>query len=232
MLALIPARGGSKGIPKKNIKDLWGEPLIFHTIKAALAADSIDRVIISTDDTEIADLVSRFDVEIPFLRPKELACDDSLAIDNYIYTIERLNSEYKEELYEFTVLLPTSPLRLPDDIDEAVALYYKKNADSVISCTELAHPMEWIFKIDAGGVVFRDREPDPQKRMNRQFTRKNYVPNGAIYVFNFLSLKANYSYYSHKTFAYVMPAERSVDIDTEFDFELAEFFLKKREENA
>jgi len=232
MLAIIPARGGSKGIPGKNIKLLCGKPLIVYTIEAAMDAKSIDQIILSTDDPEIARIASKYNVEIPFMRPKELAQDNSLAIDNYIYTIERLNREFDCNYEEFVVLLPTVPSRTSEDIDRAIELFYQKGADSVISSTILHHPLEWTFSINDDGIIQRNSEIDRKKMMNRQETKHVYIPNGAVYVFKFSLLKEINSYYSKKTYAYVMPPERSVDIDTELDFKFAQFLISQQVSDA
>lgn len=232
MLAIIPARGGSKGIPGKNIRLLCGKPLIAYTIEAAMAAHTIGRVILSTDDPQIAQIAGKYNVEIPFMRPKELAQDDSLAIDNYIYTIDRLNTEFNNNYGEFVALLPTVPLRTSQDIDNAVELFSQKNADSVISCTKLHHPLEWVCSINDDGVIHRDKKADIKKMMNRQESGQGYIPNGALYVFNYSLLKENYSYYSDKTYAYVMPPERSIDIDTELDLKFVEFLMGQGISNA
>ena len=123
MLAIIPARGRSKGVPKKNIRTLGGKPLIHWTIEAAMKADRISRVILSTDDEEIAELCRPTGIEIPFMRPEELAQDNSLAIDNYLYTIERLRNDSQYEDDEFTVLLPTVPFRTSKDIRGFIKIF-------------------------------------------------------------------------------------------------------------
>lgn len=227
MLAIIPARGGSKGLPGKNIKLLCGKPLIAHTIEAAMAAKTVDRIIVSTDDPEIAQIAHQYDVEIPFMRPKELAQDNSLAIDAYIYTIDRLNREFNNNYKEFVLLQPTSPLRIAQDIDNAVELFFQKKADSVISCAVLSHPMEWVCNINDDGVMQRLKEGDGKIMKNRQDSKRYYMLNGAVYVFNYFLLKEKYTYYSDKTYAYVMPPERSIDIDTELDFKFAEFLMTR-----
>jgi len=227
MLAIIPARGGSKGVPGKNIKLLDGKPLIAYSIEAAQASQSIDRIIISTDDSKIVEVTERYKVEIPFMRPKELAEDNSLGIDTYIYTIDRLNVEFNNAITEFAVLLPTTPFRTANDIDNAVKLFRQKKADSVISCSILDHPFEWACDINNQGVIRRINMVDVKKVMNRQALSMKYLPNGAVYVFKHALLKEKYSYYSEKTFAYVMPRERSIDIDTELDFKFAEFLASQ-----
>lgn len=126
MIALIPARGGSKGLPRKNIKLLNGKPMLAYTIEAALNSKYITDVIISTDDQEIYDIALSCGAKDTFLRPRELAEDNSLAIDNYIYTIGRLEKEYNYNIESFIVLQPTSPLRSTDDIDNSIHLFNEK----------------------------------------------------------------------------------------------------------
>jgi N-acylneuraminate cytidylyltransferase/CMP-N,N'-diacetyllegionaminic acid synthase len=224
MLAIIPARGGSKGVPKKNIRLLGGKPLIQWTIEAAMHATNLDRVILSTDDEEIAEVCKPLGVEIPFMRPKELARDDSRGIDTYIYTIDRLNEKLDYGYKEFVVLQPTSPLRLPEDIDNSIDLYLRKKADSVISCVEMSHPPLWTLKMDNKGIISNYFDFD-DSGLNRQDLNPAYFPNGAVHVLKYSLVKEKHTYYSNNTFAYVMPQERSVDIDCEIDFKFAEFLM-------
>lgn len=225
MIAIIPARGGSKGLPGKNIKKLLDKPLIAWTIEAAKKSKYIDRIIVSTDDTEIAEIAKQYGAEIPFLRPKELASDTSLAVDNYIYTINRLKREENIDIERFVVLQPTSPLRIAADIDNAIELFEKKNADSVISYTKEAHPVTWHKYIDQEGKM---EDILPNTIANRQENRISYYPNGAVYVFR-SDLIYKRTYTSKKTFAYIMPRNRSVDIDYQEDFDYVEFLLSRCE---
>ena len=153
MIAIIPARGGSKGLIKKNIRLLGNQPLIHWTIKSALSSKYISKVILSTDDKEIARSCRSTGVEIPFMRPKKLAQDKSLAIDTYLYTIKKLKKEFEYKNDEFIVLLPTTPFRNSNDIDKAIRIFYKKNASSLISCREMNHPISWSFSIDKFGII-------------------------------------------------------------------------------
>ena len=226
MLAIIPARGGSKGLPGKNIKPLCGKPIIAYTIEAAQAAKSIDCLILSTDDEEIAEVAQKFGVGIPFMRPAELAKDTSLAIDNYIYTVNQFNTESSKQYDDFIVLQPTSPFRTAADIDNAVELFREKNADSVISVCEASHPPVWAKKIDHPGVLKDYFDIDIGNR-NRQELELAYMPNGAIFILKLSLLKSHCSYYSNRTYAYVMPQEKSIDIDTFLDFEFAEFLMSR-----
>ena len=224
MIAIIPARGGSKGLPGKNIKLLNEKPLMVYTIEAALQSKLIHRVIVSTDDKKIADIAIASGAEVPFLRPGYLSTDTALAIDNYIYTLDRLNKGTREQISEFIVLQPTSPLRTSSDIDNAIELFKQKNADSVISYTEESHPVFWHKKINKD-LSFIDIFKN--KLANRQDFEKSYYPNGAVFVFK-TDLIKNKKYYSKKSFAYIMPRRRSVDIDTLDDFKFAEFLFSQK----
>lgn len=225
MIAIIPARGGSKGLPNKNIKYLAGKPLIAYTIEAAKKSKYIDRIIISTDSEEIGLVAESYGAEVPFLRPRHLASDDSKAIDTYFYTIELLKKEYDLAITDFIVLQPTSPLRTSDDIDSAIKLFRENKADSVISFCEASHPPIWAKKIRDQRVSDYFNETSGNK--NRQEHENAFIPNGAIFIFNYQFLKTKGSYYSDNTIPYIMPIERSVDIDTLVDFEYAEYLIIK-----
>lgn len=223
MIAIIPARGGSKGVKKKNIRSLGGKPLIHWTINAAMKANGVSRVILSTEDNEIAELCRPTGIEIPFMRPKKLAQDNSLAIDTYIYTLEKLTNEFQYDKDEFIVLLPTNPFRDSIDIENAINIFYDKKADSVVSCCKLNYSSNWIFQVDQKGLIKKNE----QQLKNRQDEELNYLPNGGIFILKNSIIKSSYNYYSDKTYAYVMPEERSLDIDTENDFRFAEFLVSE-----
>lgn len=227
MLAIIPARGGSKGVPRKNIKDLAGKPLIFYTIQAAKESKYINRIIVSTDDEEIAEVALNFGAEVPFLRPEELATDNAKAIDNYIYTIDRLNKMNGDLIDDFIVLQPTSPLRNSIDIDNAIEIFKKNNADTVISVVKAEHPPTWYKTISSEGILV-DYFKSTDNSLNRQEAEETYLPNGAIYIFKFEALRKNYGYYNSKTYPYVMEQGNSIDIDTIMDFKLAELLIAER----
>lgn len=179
MIAIVPARGGSKGLPGKNIKDLCGKPMIAYTIEEALKSKYITEVIISTDCKEIEEIAIKYGAKSPFLRPSFLASDTALAIDNYIYTIDRLNKDFNYNIKDFVVLQPTSPLRKKEDIDGAIELFKNKKTHSVISYTEEHHPLQWHKYINEDGTfenIFKDTI------QNRQEIKKSYYPNGAVFV--------------------------------------------------
>lgn len=222
MIALIPARGGSKRLPNKNIKLLNGKPLIAYTIEAALQAKEISRVIVSTDYEDIKKVALQYGAELPFLRPDFLATDGSSSLDVFRYTIKRLEEEENRVIDNFVVLQPTSPLRTNKHIDEAIALFKKKQAKAVVSYCKEFHSIFWHKKIDSKGKVINIFEGDFSK--NRQEIEETYFPNGAIYVFD-----KNYIFttidYSTDCYAYIMDRKHSIDIDTIDDFEYAEFLM-------
>ncbi|MEL6255797.1 MAG: acylneuraminate cytidylyltransferase family protein [Bacteroidota bacterium] len=226
MLAIIPARGGSKGLPGKNIKNLLGKPLIAWTIEAALKSSSLSRLIISTDDPKIAEIAISYGADCPFMRPEELATDSAKAIDTYIYTLDRLMSESGIDIPNFMVLQPTSPLRTANDIDEAVELFKEKKADSVISYVEEAHPIGWHKYVNDEGKL--EEVQIQNQLLNRQAHRKSYYPNGSIYVFSYELIKSG-KYFSDNSYAYIMDRFRSVDVDVQDDFDYAEFLLMKKQ---
>ncbi|MES9857778.1 MAG: acylneuraminate cytidylyltransferase family protein [Sedimenticola sp.] len=226
MLAIIPARGGSKGLPGKNVRPLGGMPLICHSIKAALAASTISRVIVSTDDDEIASISKNCGAEVPFIRPTNLAGDNSMVMDAYLHVVDKITDDTKKPVESFVALLPTAPLRLPKDIDGAVDIFKMNKADSVISVTESSVPVQWYRRITNEGIL-SDYLPEFNAVVNRQELEQTYVPNGAIYVFRTEVLRATRQYYMKKTYPYIMPHERSVDIDVLLDFEWAAFCLER-----
>lgn len=227
VLALITARGGSKGIPRKNIVPLAGKPLIAWTIEAARQSPSVDRVVVSTDDPEIAEISRAFGAEAPFLRPAELAQNDSPHIDTIIHGVKWMEERQGYTPDYVLLLQPTSPLRTSDDIEAAVALAVGKQADAVVSvCLSPAHPY-LMRRVEADGKL-KEYEPRPPGYLRRQVLPPVYVENGAIYLVDREVLVRDRSWYSNKTYAYIMPAERSIDVDTMWDLKLAAWLLTEK----
>jgi len=226
MLAIIPAREGSKRVVGKNIRPLGGIPLLAHTIKAAIKSKKIDRVIVSTDSQSIAEIAMEYGAEVPFLRPKSIAQDETVMLDVLNYMLERLKIENGEIIDSFVALQPTSPFRNSFDIDSAIELFCNNNTDSVISFTKEAHPPEWnrIINDDSTFSNFISEEI-----YNRQVYKWVYRFNGAVYVYKSELIK-NSLMYNDTSLAYVIPEERSLDIDTENDFMYAEFLINKAQQ--
>jgi CMP-N-acetylneuraminic acid synthetase len=223
-LAIIPARGGSKGLLGKNIRPLAGVPLIAHTIKAAQGAQTVDRIIVSTDDEAIAEIARDAGAEVPFIRPAHLSDDKSSGVDVCLHALAHANNslDYNPELVIF--LQPTSPLRSSADIDAAVKLLRNSDVTSVVSVKAVTEYPQWMKKMDAEqrlSPLFDDLIATPA----RQDLAKSYILNGAIYTSTATFLGKNQSFYDNDTRGYLMPEDRSIDIDTLDDFLMAEALL-------
>ena len=224
MLAIIPARRGSKGLPGKNIRQLNGKPLIAYTIAAALEAKNTGRIIVSTDSEEIMEIALEYGAECPFLRPAKLSTDQARGIDVIRHAITTLEHGDPTAIPAFVILQPTSPLRTAADIDNAITLFREREADSVISYCQESHPISWHKYLTDDGrleAIF-DKRSD-----NRQEERPSYYPNGAIYVLK-RSLLEKESFYTEKSYAYLMDSNRSIDIDNLDDFNYAAYLMKHK----
>lgn len=228
IIAIIPARGGSKGLTKKNIKSLNGKPLIFYTIEEAKKSVYIDKVVVSTDDEEIADIAKQIGAEVPFLRPKELAKDDTPGIYPIVHAVKWIIKE-KNYIPEYVVnLQPTSPLRTADDIDKAIEKIMNSNFNYLVSVCEAQHHPYWMKTIEQD--MLKDFvEQGSDKALRRQDLPQVYSLNGAVYVYKTETLLMNPFMTDEKVLPYIMPKERSVDIDDFYDFKFAELLIKERE---
>lgn len=225
ILALIPARGGSKGLPGKNILSFCGKPLISRTIVQAQKSRYLDKVVISTDDKAIAAVSLEYGACVPFLRPKKLATSASNMIDVVLHCLDFLRRE--KEQYDIIILLqPTSPLRISEDIDRAIELFFEKKASSVVSVCSTEHHPWWSASLTKDSKIEKFLGHGNLHK-NRQALPNYYRINGAVYVTTQEMLRKKRSFVSRNTYAYVMPTERSVDIDRKLDFELAEFLARK-----
>lgn len=223
-LCIIPARGGSKRLPGKNIKPLNGKPLIFYTLDAVIKSKVFDKIIFTSDDKEILDKVnnnySMKNLEV-IKRPKQLATDTSKVIDTVLHFID--------DDYEQTWLtLPTSPLKTEKDFINANQLLSEED-DSVLSYTEMEFPPTLGLVVKSNNIIEDYDETQPWQNGNSrsQDHPTIYRPNGALYGGWTKKLKENKNYYVGKTKGYFMPRNRSIDIDTQFEFDLAEFMIKK-----
>ena len=220
LLAVIPARGGSKRLPRKNVLDLAGKPLIAWTIQEALNCKYIDQVIVSTDDKEISDISKEYGADVPFFRPSELATDEAKTVDVVLHLLDEL--EKVGERYDYIILLqPTSPLRTAQNIDESVELLQMKISDAVISVCESEHPPLWcnVLPDDMSMDNFLD---ESVKNKRSQDLSKQYRINGAIYISSVKKLKKENSFFlSNNCIAYIMKQNVSIDIDTIDDFDFA-----------
>ena len=225
ILAIIPARGGSKGLTRKNVKDLVQKPLIAYTIESAKNSKYLDRIIVSTDDDEISSVSKSYGAEVPFIRPIELAQDDTPGIEPILHCLNWLLIEQDYVPDYVCVLQCTSPLRNNHQIDEAIEEIFEKNADSIISVYESDKSPYWMKKIENGKLKsFLYKNKDYTRR---QDIPKTYMLNGAIYICKTKLLIKNRSWYSENTIPYIMDKNTSVDIDDINDFRFVEYLMKE-----
>jgi CMP-N,N'-diacetyllegionaminic acid synthase len=217
ILGLIPARGGSKGIPGKNLIDLGGKPLIDWTIQAAQSSKHLTRIIVSTDDLKISSVATSLGSDVPFLRPKEISGDETPMIDVACHALNAL-----DESFEHLVLLqPTSPFRSPADIDACIDICLEKKVPSCVSIVETEKSPYWMYDMNEA------QQLQPIIGDGKQFTRRQDVPktyalNGAVYVSKVDRLLEIRQFVSQETAGYVMPPDRSIDIDTPIQLKFAQ----------
>ena len=224
VLGIIPARGGSKGIPGKNIKKLHGKPLIFYTINEVKKSKFLDFVVVSTEDKKIEKITQKYGVVV-VKRPKKLSTDSSTSISVLKHAIINLKKTKKFIPDIIVVLQPTSPLRNAADIDGAIKKFLHLKCDSVISMTKVSSLPYWIYELR--GNIAKNIIKKPKKIHRRQDSQKFYQINGAVYVTSKNMIMNHNTIFGKKISAYIMPQERSVDLDTMIDFKLAEILMKK-----
>jgi len=228
MIAIIPARGGSKGLPGKNIRILCGKPLIAYTIEAAKEAKCISKVIVSTDSEEIAETARAYGAETPFIRPESLSDDTASAVDVYLHAVDFLQKAEQTSIKTFMVLLPTAPFRTAQDIDRAYECFVKENAMTLISVREAETPASWYLVETPEARLKNAGFSSGSVMQNRQANTGYYIPNGAIYILDVALLREKRTYYCDHTIAFHMSREKSVDIDDLMDFEFAEFIMSRQ----
>jgi N-acylneuraminate cytidylyltransferase len=220
ILAVIPARGGSKGVPRKNIRLVAGRPLIAWTIEEAKKSRYIDRLILSSDDAEIISVARQLNCEAPFVRPAELAQDHVTGIAPIIHAIEAIPEQYNY----IVVLQPTSPLRVAEDIDRCIEECVIRNEPACVTVTIPDKSPYWMYFLDKSGKL----NPVIEQKSTillRQQLKNVYVLNGAVFVAEVKWFLQNQKFISDETIGCVMPKTRSIDIDTEFDLKICELML-------
>ena len=224
ILAIIPARGGSKRLPNKNILDLNGKPLIKWTIEAALECNEIDTVMVSTDSSNIADIAIQAGAEVPYLRSAELSSDTASSSDVVLDVINYYESIGNE--FDVVILLqPTSPLRTTNDIKNAIKLFEEKKANSVVSVTECEHSPLWCNTLQPN-LKMDNFISDKLKNIRSQDLPKYFRLNGAIYLVNIKQFIEAKTFILNNTYSLIMPQINSVDIDSLLDFKYAEIIIK------
>jgi len=228
VIALIPARGGSKGVPRKNIRPLAGKPLIAYSIETARASKLIERVVVSTDDVEIADVARRYGADVPFMRPAELAQDDSPEWLTWQHAVRTLQAaEGGASIDAFVCVSPTSPLRAVEDVDACIQMLLDTDSDMVMTVRPSErNPYFNMVVLDGGGGARVVMKPD-RPIYRRQDAPVVYDITTVAYAFRPAFVLRTTSEFDGKVRAVVVPAERAVDIDTELDFAFAEFLLSR-----
>jgi len=233
VLAVIPARGGSKGVPRKNIRPVGGKPLIAYTIEPALAVKNrLHRLIVSTDDAEIADVAMRYGAEAPFLRPADLGGDRVPMVPVLQHAVRKIEEMDGIHLDWVLLLQPTCPFRAPQDIQTALDLAEAGGCDSVISVVRvLAHHPILMKKIEQDQLLpFMIEEKEGTRRQD--YTPAAYMRNGSIYLTRCDNLMENNSIWGQIIRPYIMPEERSVNVDSEMDMKLVEFMIQERQNQS
>lgn len=228
ILAVIPARGGSKGVLRKNIRELAGKPLIEYTIEVSLKSEYVSRTIVTTDNEEIASVSEEAGAEVPFIRPAELAEDDTPTLPVLQHALDYYNEKKSYEPQVVILLQPTSPLRRAEHIDEAFELYMNSENKSLISVCEVEHSPYWMKELDDENQIQPFLDSD-KKYTRRQDLPPIYRPNGAIYISTPEIILNEDRIYEKNAKAYIMEKENSIDIDTKIDFELAETLIERGE---
>lgn len=227
-LAIIPARGGSKGVSHKNIRELCGRPLIAWTIEVALACFNLERIVVSTDDLNIAKIAQQYGAQVPFIRPARLAKDNTpdLPVYNHVLAWLAENENYIPELVIW--LRPTTPLRITQDIEAAVRLLQASDFDCVRSVCETEHHPYWMKRLENGCLKPFVADADEKRYYRRQLLPPVYRLNGAVDIVRVdKKAKKRETLFAGKMGGYVMPLERSLDLDSELDFIIAEALLRK-----
>jgi len=229
LLALVPARGGSQRLPKKNILELAGKPMICWSIEAAKQSRFVDQIVVSTEDSSIADIARQAGAEVPFDRPSHLAAGTSTTMDVVEHTLEEL--EKIGHSFEYILLLqPTSPLRRCHHIDESIEILCNKKADAIIGVTQVEHPIEWTNTLNDDLSMDQFFGPSFMKR-SQDFPIR-YRVNGAIYLARVQYLRDEGTFFlKTNILGYVMEQEASVDVDTLFDFRVAQMILGENPSN-
>jgi len=226
IIGVIPARGGSKGIPNKNIRPLLGKPLIEYSIKTGLECSSLDHLIVTTDSHEIARISVECGADVPFMRPPELASDEAPMLPVLQHAITASENYYKKTVDVLVLLDPTGPLRIVDDVEGCLNLFLESDCDAVISGNQ-PHRSPYFNMVcpDNGYVTLAIRPSEPIGR--RQDSPKVYDLNTVVWVYSRKALMEEKARIPKRTLLYLIPSERAVDIDTELDFKVLEYLMEQ-----
>ncbi len=227
VLAIIPARSGSKRLPEKNIRKLCGKPMMAWSVEAAIQSEYVDRVIVSTEDEKIAAIAKEYGAEVPFMRPEYLATDEATTISvvrDVLLKCKKLGNNFDYVI----VLQPTSPLRTSKHIDEAIRMIAERGASSVIGVVKVTHPVEWSSRLGSDGSMAEFIHIGVGNTRCQDYKERHRIC-GAIYVCNTEMILSNKpAFIDDGSIAYIMDEVSSLDIDNELDFLLAEYILTRK----
>lgn len=224
MICIIPARGGSKGIKQKNIKEFCGKPLIAWSILQALDTPAITDVFVTTENANIADVASQYGAKV-IDRPKEMATDFSSGVDCIVHGLQMIKKKYPSEK-DFVMLHCTSPLRMKTHLVEAIDIYNKTECYSVVSMHKQDKPPWLIYRCDEDGFIYTDYVGEKPDIVRRQDFPEYMKTNGALYIIGIDEFLEEKVFYNRRTIPYPMDELYSIDIDSEYDFKLAEMVYK------
>lgn len=228
ILFLITARGGSRGVPKKNIREIGGLPLLAFKAVAARRSNYCSRLVISSDSEEIIDVARRYYVEAPFVRPARLADDNANSIDVILHTMDWMEEQEGRRYDAICLLEPSSPFLTPEDVNRAVELYIDKRALGVLGVREVRD--NYLFVSEIGKDLNMTRHYEKMRgsyHEPRQMLDPQYTMNGAIYIADWNYMREMHTFHSPRTYAYIMPEERSIEIDAMNDYHYACFLVEK-----
>ena len=219
VLGLIPARGGSKGVPRKNVRLLSGKPLIAWSIEGAFQSEALTEIVVSTDDPEIASVAASFGASVPFMRPASLGRDDAPVIPTVLHAADAF-----PDVEWILLLQPTSPMRSPFDIAAIIAECMEAGAPAAVSTVLNPHPPQWSFSRSPEGM-FEVRDSTEVEVQRQELNARYSLKSGGLYLAKVDWLRMHQKYITPETYMYVMPPERSIDIDTELDWQIAEALM-------
>ena len=227
ILGVIPARGGSRGVIKKNLRPLCGKPLIVYAIECGLNCRSIDHLLVSTDDHEIAEVAKRNGAEVPFLRPSELATDTTPTLPVLQHAVIEAEKVYSKRVRCVVLLEPTGPLKTEEDVEAALKIFREGDCNAVVS-GNVAHRNPYFSMVEMrDGYVHLSKEP-LMSVGRRQDTPGVYDLNPIVWIYSRKALFEERARIPNRTRIYLVPPERAFDLDTEFDFELMEYMMRSR----
>src|SRR3989344_8717445 len=219
ILCVIPARGGSKRLPGKNIKKIGGKPMIAHAILATKESKYVDRVVVSTDDSAIAKVAKKYKAEIPFMRPPKLAIDTAPTLPVIQHTVSFYESKLKFKPNLIILIQPTNPLIITEDVNKTIETLFKTKTNTCFTVTEISQRPEWMYRLDSKKPELFIKKGGGLKKRSQDLPRLGII-NGTVYAMKYNTLMKENKIYDDNTSIYIMHRERSVDIDDHFDFKV------------